>query len=254
MGLADIAARIEGRYQRFIGEHCARREVPMRNREPIVSFTFDDFPRSALFCAGEILHRHGLKGTYYSSLGLMGTTAPTGEIFVREDLETLFAQGHELGCHTFSHPNTWETEPAEFERTVIENASALEQLQPSLRFKSFSYPISGPRLRTKRNVGRMFESCRGGGQVINAGVADLNLLRSFFLEKVRDDDARIRAIVEENQRRGGWLIFSTHDVCPAPTPYGVTPELFESVVRWSLESGARVLTVEEATRTIAGQP
>jgi peptidoglycan/xylan/chitin deacetylase (PgdA/CDA1 family) len=252
MRLVELASRIEGRYQRFVGARCHRREVVMRNHEPLFSFTFDDFPRTALSVGGEILHQHGLRGTFYASLGLMGTQAPTGEIFVADELPTLFEQGHELACHTFSHPDTWRTSPADFRRTVLENAAALERLRPGRKFSSFSYPISGPRRRTKRDIGRLFESCRGGGQVINAGVADLNLLKSFFLEKSRDHEAAIKLVIEENRRRNGWLIFSTHDVCDSPTPYGVTPELFETVVKWCMKGGGRVLTVEEAVRVIAG--
>jgi peptidoglycan/xylan/chitin deacetylase (PgdA/CDA1 family) len=250
---ADLVSRIEGRYQRFIGARCHRREVVMQNRQPLFSFTFDDFPISALSVGGAILQRHGLRGTFYASLGLMGTRAPTGEIFVADDLMTLFEQGHELACHTFSHPDTWRTSPADFVRTVLENAEALERLRPGRRFRSFSYPISGPRCRTKQEVGRLFESCRGGGQAINAGVADLNLLKSFFLEKSRDHELEIKAVIEENRRRNGWLIFSTHDVCDTPTSFGVTPKLFEHVVQWCLESGGRVLTVGEAVAVVAGR-
>lgn len=251
--IADLANRIEGRYQRFVGERFHRREVAMRNREPLFSFTFDDFPKTALSVGGAVLHRHGLRGTYYASLGLMGTIAPTGEIFVADDLVTLFAQGHELACHTFSHPDTWKTAPADFMRTVVKNAEVLEQLNPGRRFRSFSYPISGPRARTKSEIGRMFESCRGGGQVANVGVADMNLLKSFFLEKSRDFELGIRSAIEENRRRNGWLIFSTHDVCDSPTTFGVTPGLFERAVEWCLEAGGRVLPVEEAVRAIVGQ-
>ena len=91
---------------------------------PVISFTFDDFPRSALLNGGRILHDRGLAGTYYASLGLMGRTAPTGEIFKREDLEELIRQGHELGCHTFDHCDSWETAPAEFEASILRNRDA----------------------------------------------------------------------------------------------------------------------------------
>jgi peptidoglycan/xylan/chitin deacetylase (PgdA/CDA1 family) len=33
---------------------------------PVISFTFDDFPRSALVKAGAILRERGLAGTYYA--------------------------------------------------------------------------------------------------------------------------------------------------------------------------------------------
>lgn len=247
-----MLARIEGRLQRFVGERCHRRELVMHNRRPLFSFTFDDFPKSALFTGGKILSRRGLRGTYYASLGLMGMTAPTGEIFVAEDLSCLLEQGHELACHTFSHPDTWATPADEFERTVEENARALDRLRPGLRFQSFSYPISGPRRATKYRVGRRFESCRGGGQTMNSGVADLNLLKSFFLEKSREDERVIRRSIADAVSAGGWLIFSTHDVCDSPTPYGVKPELLEAVVCWCLEAGGAVLPVADAVREIGG--
>ena len=88
---------------------------------PVISFTFDDFPRSALMNAGAILRERGLAGTYYASFGLMGRTAPTGEIFTREDLDELIRQGHELACHTFDHCDSWETAPAEFEASILRN-------------------------------------------------------------------------------------------------------------------------------------
>lgn len=253
MSIAELCARVEGRYQRLVGERCHRRDVMMLNQRPLFSFTFDDFPRSALITAGAILNRHGLRGTYYASLGLMGSTAPTGEIFVADDLEALWKQGHELACHTYSHPDTWATSPNELERTVEENARALATLKPGAHFHSFSYPISGPRRETKRRIGRRFESCRGGGQTMNTGVADLNLLKSFFIEKARDDEACIRRAIVSTVECGGWLIFSTHDVCGNPTPYGVTPELFEAVVRWCVEAGGLVVPVVDGVREVGGQ-
>jgi peptidoglycan/xylan/chitin deacetylase (PgdA/CDA1 family) len=81
----------------------ARRMIRMGNTKPIISFTFDDFPRSALHVGGAILKAEGAVGTYYASFGLMGGTAPTGVIFTESDLETLLEDEHELGCHTFEH-------------------------------------------------------------------------------------------------------------------------------------------------------
>ena len=92
---------------------------------PVISFTFDDFPRSALINGGAILREHGFAGTYYASLGLMGTKAPTGEIFMREDLDELIQQGHELACHTFDHYDSWDTAPSEFEASILRNHEAV---------------------------------------------------------------------------------------------------------------------------------
>jgi peptidoglycan/xylan/chitin deacetylase (PgdA/CDA1 family) len=251
MSSANLWARLIGRYQRGVARHLFRRPLPMRNTVPLVSFTFDDFPRSALRVGGAILQRFGLAGTYYTSFGLMGQQAPTGQIFEADDLKELTAQGHELGCHTFHHCHSWETKPRVFEESIEENRRALERLAPGAAFKTFSYPIALPGARTKRRVSRHFECSRGGGQIYNAGVLDANMLAAYFLEKDKGDLAPVTRMFEANARARGWLILATHDVDDAPTPYGCTPGCFEAVVRLAVESGAKVLPVIQALRAAA---
>ena len=79
------------------------RQVSLANREPVVTFCFDDFPRTAYSVGGAILTRFGARGTYYAALGLMNTENDLGDQFTRRDLDSLLADGHELACHTFSH-------------------------------------------------------------------------------------------------------------------------------------------------------
>jgi len=116
---------------------------------PIISFTFDDFPRSALVQGGAILLEQGFTGTYYVSFGLMGQSGPTGDIFSRDDLGEFVRQKHELGCHTFDHCDSWDTRPAEFEASILRNQKTLARELPGLSLKSLSYPISYPRHKPK---------------------------------------------------------------------------------------------------------
>jgi peptidoglycan/xylan/chitin deacetylase (PgdA/CDA1 family) len=218
----------------------------MRNSAPLISFTFDDFPRSALRTGGAILKRFGFIGTYYASFGLMGREAPTGKIFGADDLAELVAQGHELGCHTFHHCHSWETRPAKFEESIAENQRALERLLPGRVFQSFSYPITCPRPGTKRRAGRHFASSRGGGQIYNLGKADLNHVSAYFLEKDGGDLAPAKRMIDRTVANRGWLIFATHDVSDTPTPYGCRPGYFEEIVRYASASGGRVLPVIDA--------
>jgi peptidoglycan/xylan/chitin deacetylase (PgdA/CDA1 family) len=219
---------------------------------PFISFTFDDFPRSALLVGGTILNRFGLSGTYYASLGLLGKIAPPGNIFVLDDLRTLLAAGHELGCHTFSHCHSWETDTATFERSVVENRSAVRKLIPNHEFKSFSYPISEPRPLTKSRVAEYFLCCRGGGQTFNVGLTDLNQLKAYFLEKSLGSLQTVRDLIDRNRRLRGWLIFATHDISDTPTAFGCTPAFFEGVVKYAVDSGARILPVMRALEALRG--
>jgi len=225
----------------------------MRNAQPLISFTFDDFPRAALFTAGRLLESHGVRGTYYVSLGLAGQVAASGEMFHEGDISLLLEQGHELGCHTFSHCHAGETASALFEHSILENARALQTLAPGSEFKTHSYPIGNPRPETKRRAAQHFEACRGGGQTYNHGTIDLNLVSAFFLEQSRDNPSAIYRMVDATCRAGGWLVFSTHDVCDDPTRYGCRPSFFEAVVRYSINSGAMVLPMSQALKLVHGR-
>jgi peptidoglycan/xylan/chitin deacetylase (PgdA/CDA1 family) len=213
-----------------------------------VSFTFDDFPANAATQGASILESHSCRGTYYASLGLFGTNAPTGQIARAEDIQRLVNNGHDIGCHTFHHLDAWATDSKEFGESIQANAFAIQSILPQFRFTSLSYPISAPHPRNKHVASLAFEACRAGGQSINAGTIDLNALRSFFLEKAANCMTPIDAVIEANIQSRGWLIFSTHDISPTPTRFGCTPAFFEAIVARTLARGCRVLSVAEVLK------
>jgi len=217
---------------------------------PVVSFTFDDFPRTALTVGGAILQKYNAVGTYYVSLDLVGKDDVSGPMFTLDDLQVMRQQGHELGCHTFTHCDSAGTPSSIFLEAVRANQAAYEKLFPGDVLRTFSFPKSAPRGRTKQLVARRFTCCRGGGQTMNVGVTDLNYLRAFFIEQAHGDLGAMRRMIDQNRAAKGWLIFATHDVCSHPSPYGCTPEIFESVVRYASESGATILPVEQAYRAL----
>lgn len=243
-----------------------RKTLEVKVPSPIVSFTFDDFPRSAFVQAGPILKRYGGAGTYYASFGLMGKKSDLGQMYQRDDLKELVDLGHELGCHTFGHCHSWNTPSDIYDRAIVENREALAEALPGVSFQTFAYPHSAPRLAVKKVTAKYFRCCRGGGmrpgrylhrhtaggQTFNSGWTDLNYLCAFFLEKSRDNPQVVKSLIDQNARSNGWLIFATHDVCPNPSPFGCTPDFFEQVVDWSSASGARILPVVNALEMIQG--
>jgi hypothetical protein len=74
------------------------------------------------------------------------------------------------------------------------------------------------------------DSCRGIDGGINGSTTDLNLLRANSLYGDVDQFAASESLLSENVRRGGWLIFYTHDVRLNPSPYGCTPALLDKTV------------------------
>jgi peptidoglycan/xylan/chitin deacetylase (PgdA/CDA1 family) len=224
----------------------------IRPAVPLISFTFDDFPRSALLTGGDILKSAGFSGTFYTALGLIGKDSPSGQICLVDDLKKALDDGHELGCHTYSHYDSWQTEPRVFEQSIIQNRKALSDLIPGAEFRSFSFPLSSPRPMTKRAAARHFLCCRAGGQTINVGRADLNQLSGYFLEKAEGNIQAVKDLIDRNEDARGWIIFATHDVSPHPSPYGCTRGFFEDVLEYARGSGARILPVVQALGEIAG--
>jgi glycosyltransferase involved in cell wall biosynthesis/peptidoglycan/xylan/chitin deacetylase (PgdA/CDA1 family) len=248
--ISHFLKRAQGSYQRASAKYLSRRIVAINPRTPIISFSFDDFPRSALSTGGAILQSYGLAGTYYVSLGLAGQHTPTGTMFELEDLKELVNNGHELGCHTLGHNDAWDTKPREFEDAIIKNQRAMSDLIPGISFKTLSYPKGLPRAGTKQRMSKHFACCRCGGQTFNVGKTDLNYLSAFFLEQSRGNPEAIKRLIDRNRLARGWLIFATHDVCEDPTPWGCTPELFQEILQYSVNSGAQILPVFRAYETL----
>lgn len=234
--------RASSSWRRFAIDHFARREYRLAGSVPYVSFTFDDFPRTALTEGGRILSDCGVRGTYFVSFQLLNTESVSGPIASLGDVSAVLEAGHELGCHTFGHVDGSVVSAAEFERSIEANRTALADSQLDTCFQSFAYPLNGPAVATKRVAGSRFSVCRGGGQTFNHGVIDLSLLRAYFLDgRTRGRMDEIAELLDRNARANGWLVFATHDVADRPSPYGWDRSAFAELVRRAVGSGARVL-------------
>lgn len=245
--LGKLFQRAANAARRRSSLYLNRRMVDLKPGTPIISFTFDDFPKTASDAGRSLLETHGARGTYYAALGLMDRReSPVGPIFSAQDLLSVHGAGHELGCHTFNHCNAWTTPADVFEEEIRRNGEAIRALVPGLEFKTHSYPIAYPSPSNKRVISRHFTAARGGGQSFNLGPTDLNNFKAFFLEQGRDRPELIDQLIDQNARAGGWLVFATHDVSDQPTRFGVTPDLFERVVDRSKKSSSLILPVGEA--------
>lgn len=68
----------------------------------VVSFSFNDFPVSAITGA-KAFEDQGWRGTFYVSPGLYGQHSASGQICSQEDVLSLYVGRHEIGAHTYSH-------------------------------------------------------------------------------------------------------------------------------------------------------
>lgn len=226
------------------------RPVSLRQSGPLVSFAFDDFPRTAYTVGGEILKKFGLRGTYYVAMGLMGTSRESGEHFGAADLRSAAADGHELASHTFSHCSIRQISLGAFLEDVGKGQRAMREMGIPCLTTNFAYPFGEVTLAAKKVLGKEMMSCRGIYSGLNGPLIDLNLLRANSIYGGLDRLTALERLIRENEQRGCWLILYTHDIRSSPSRFGCTPELFEAAVRLAVQRSTGVLPVAEVLRVL----
>jgi peptidoglycan/xylan/chitin deacetylase (PgdA/CDA1 family) len=237
---------------RFLARAARRKTLPLREGPAIVSFTFDDVPSSACETGARILERHGVRGTFYVAGGGCGAPSPVGTLASAEQIRKIWKSGHEIGCHTYSHPNVSRISLDELGNELDRNREFLRTIDSAIVPRDFAYPYGEMSIRSKRRLEGSFDSCRSVHPGINNRVADLGSLKAWPLESAAVDRAKIASLIAETVQKNGWLIFYSHDVSDKPSTYGVTPDLLEWAVISAKKAGCIVATVAGGLDLLGG--
>jgi peptidoglycan/xylan/chitin deacetylase (PgdA/CDA1 family) len=243
--------RTLGAFRRVALSRFNQRLCAMGSGGPFVSFTFDDFPRTACTNGGIILGKHGVRGTYYVSMGLVGTSNELGEQFTLADLRGLAGEGHEIGSHTLTHISSREVSARAFEQDAEAGQLALRGVFPKSSVANFAYPYGEATLAAKRSIGKRMASCRGTLPGLNGPLVDLNLLKANPIYGSNRQLENLQLLIELNENRKGWLIFYTHDVSANPSRYGCDPFLLDALVVRACSNGSTVAPVGEVLARIS---
>ena len=235
---------LAARLVREIGGFLYTRPAKINWPGGVVSFTFDDFPRSAWVNGGAVLEKYDRRGTYYTAMDMAGTTNDLGPLFDLDDLRAAHAQGHEIACHTYHHRDCARLMSAEIAHEIDRNAVALAQVLGAPTIANFAYPFGGVSLSAKSELSTRFASCRGTGRGVNHGTVDLADLSSTSIYSSNFDRERLCQLIDDAQAASGWAIFYTHDVAEDPSPFGCTPAQLQSIVAYAAEN-APVLPVRD---------
>jgi peptidoglycan/xylan/chitin deacetylase (PgdA/CDA1 family) len=239
----DVVSRLDRMLARLVPATRKR----LRLSAPLVSFTFDDVPDSAAVNGAAILERYGVQGTFYVSGGLAGRRYDAWAFATPAALQPVVEAGHEIGCHTYSHPDMQQTSWAQIRSELARNSRFLaEHLEITPR--NFAYPYGSVGLFQKYRMAFRFDSCRGVYEGVNAGHLDLGQLRAVRLYDDLLGAEGVERWLDEAASRQGWLIFYTHDVADPRSNQGTSPRLLDDAIRQSLARGYQIVTVAEALR------
>jgi peptidoglycan/xylan/chitin deacetylase (PgdA/CDA1 family) len=239
-----LRARVSNRLAR----HLCTAPFQLSSTGPMVSFTFDDVPKSAATVGASILEAYNARGTFYISGGLVDQWSRHWAGVSADEIVGLHRKGHEVACHTFSHSCAIDLDAEAMTAEMEKNRRYLFTLDPSIRLENFAYPYGLGSLPRKRQLGKVFRSSRGILPGVNSGTVDLHYLRATPLVEQHIDADGIDRAFDEAVDKNGWLIFYSHDVETTPSPFGCSP----SLLRHALEAASRrkipVLSVADALR------
>jgi peptidoglycan/xylan/chitin deacetylase (PgdA/CDA1 family) len=220
----------------------------LRNRTPMVTFTFDDLPKSAVTSGARLLEEFGARGTFYVSGGEVGVDTPDWETGSAADVVDLYRRGHEIGCHTYSHTRACDVGVGALASEIERNRIWFRKLDPDIGTETFAYPFGMGSFTQKYLLKEKFRTCRSIVPGVNTGFVDLQFLRASPLIDRDMDCAGIDRLFDEAESTNGWLIFYGHDVAEKPSLYGCTPDLLRHAIHAATRRKIPVLSMAEALR------
>jgi peptidoglycan/xylan/chitin deacetylase (PgdA/CDA1 family) len=218
-----------------------------------VSLTFDDSTADQM-TAQQLLKNHGMVGTFYINSSFIGLPG----YMTRADLETLKANGHEIGGHSVSHLSLISLSADEANRQICMDRNTL--LSWGYAVTSFAYPFSdvNPSVKstvqtcgynTARAVGnlRSPHGCTECPAAEPIPPADLYAIRTPDYMTLQD----LKNTVTRAETNGGWLAFVFHHVCDACSPQSIRASVLDQFLGWlQPRSGPTIQTTVKTVQQV----
>ncbi len=244
-------ANLMGKALRWKARATGRRLKRVRPSRGIVSFSFDDFPKSAVTVGAAEMERAGARATYYASTGFAGQDTHHGAMFDGGDLARLVAAGHEIGAHTHGHIDCARASEDRILADDERNRAALRKMGFETPIRSFAFPFGEAGPRVKRALAERYDTLRGVRPGCMRGRADFNMLPAVALDHGEAGLARALEALQRAAAEAAWVILFTHDVQDDPTSWGCTPDMLRKAVETAHDLDLDILPVSEAADVIA---
>ncbi|MFZ6871298.1 polysaccharide deacetylase family protein [Undibacterium sp. Di27W] len=232
------------RLSRFAARHLANRWLPLNKGRGVVSFSFDDVPASACHQGAMLLELYQARGTFYVCGGLTDGVEQNQACHSVVDLQRLLENGHEIGCHTYSHTNCANASSGFLLEDWERNLAFFRQ--HGITHHGFAFPFGAYALGSKLAASKRFSYSRITGGGTQTGRADLSALRAQSLYSASSNIDALGALIKHTATEGGWLILYTHEVSETPGPWGATPALLETALQAATQEGCQLLPVHRA--------
>lgn len=221
--------------------------------EPLISVSFDDGWEVTYKDAMPLLHKYGVRTTQFVLSGVEDNP----NYLSWEQISVMQAAGHEIGCHSDSHP---DLRLLDDEDLMAQLTLCKEKVTKRIgSVSSFASPYGSADSRTISEIRKVFKSQRNTNGDSSNGVTavDVNVRQNFnpyniigmTVERTTTNQ-EIQALVDYAVQHNGWLVLTYHQADDGSSQYGIDSATLGGQLEILNRSSARIVTVGQAINSM----
>lgn len=245
-GIASGGGAADGSHKASVNEKFHIRPADTKSEltpfsEPIISVTFDDGWESVYSEAYPLMQKYGIHSTQY----ILADQFNSGPYMSLAQVRDLHENGHEIASHTIHHYVLTNLSDTDL-HTEVAGSKALLSSKIQIT-DDFASPEGKSDKRTTEEIKKNYRSARNTtGDPRPVTEVDVNLPDNFDRYNINAYTVRqsttlddIKNMVEYAQRTNAWIVITYHQVDWSGAEYGVSPEAFESHMKYLFDAKIR---------------
>lgn len=216
--------------------------------QPLITVTFDDGWETVYTKAVPLFQQYGIPTTQYVLSGQQNN--PSYLTF--EQMKSLHNAGHDIGCHTVSHPDLTTLSQADL---VSQLAGCQQTIQKEVGVtpRDFAAPYGHTNTAVLAAIKQTYRSERNTNGDITTNQADdqdINVRATFDRYNItavtirrETTDAQLQSAIDYAVQHNGWLVLNYHDINDDQSAFGVSTDTLKRQLALVSHSSARVVTM-----------
>ncbi|HEX5456696.1 MAG TPA: polysaccharide deacetylase family protein [Candidatus Saccharimonadales bacterium] len=223
-------------------------------KEPLISVTFDDGWESVYTVAAPLLQKYGIHTTQY----IISSTYKQKNYLSQSQIDSLLASGHEIGCHTVTHPDLTSLSDSDLWQELNGCKTTLEKEYHIVPL-DFASPYGRFNKRTISEIKKVFVTHRNteGDFIDGIDNYDINLKQTFdryniISITVRRDTpiSQLKQVVDYTVKHKGWLVFDYHQVDEGSSVYGLDKKSLGKQLAYLSSTPVKIVTIQQVLNTL----
>jgi peptidoglycan/xylan/chitin deacetylase (PgdA/CDA1 family) len=230
---------------------------PQLFKEPLITVTFDDGWETTYTSALPVLQKYGIHSTQY----ILSGTENDPNYLSWKQISLIQKAGHEIACHTISHPDLTTLDQEELMNQLQGCKSAMEdhKLGP---IEDFATPYGSYNDQVISAIKSTYQSHRNVKGVIVDGISnrDVNLSTNFDRYNIIGVTIRkettvnqLKALVDYAAARNGWLVLTYHQSetgsSDDKSQYGTTIQSLDDQMKYLSGTPYKIVTIDQALKS-----